>query len=161
MGDSSSTYVFPVKLVRLRANTVGRLQELARTPNADPWVSEVESFILDGGAASHRFEPRSAILLATENEVLIGAAVHHPATSYPGAQYISVILVDHRMRGRGFGRKLIRAVIEDARSSGRPYVHWVVHPENESMISLSREVVAGGVEIGTERESGYLIFIDP
>jgi GNAT superfamily N-acetyltransferase len=151
-----------VRLIRLRPNTIRRLQEIERTPNADPWVAEVESFILDGGAASHRFEPLSAILLADDDGRLVGAAVHHPDAAYPGAQYISAVLVDHRMRGQGLGRAVFRAVIDDARSSsGRPYVLWVVHPQNLAMIALSREMVAGGVEVGRERNSGYLIFIDP
>ncbi len=151
-----------MRLIRLRANTIRRLQEIERTPYADRWVAEVESFILDGGAASHRFEPRSAILLADDDGRLVGAAVHHPDPTYPGAQYISAVLVDHRMRGRGLGRGVFRAVIDDARnSSGRPHVFWVVHPQNTPMIELSREMVAGGVEVGRERTSGYLIFIDP
>jgi RimJ/RimL family protein N-acetyltransferase len=151
-----------VRLIRLRAGTIRRLRELERTPSPDPWVAEVESFILDGGAASHRLEPLSAILLADDAGRAIGAAVHHPAGRLAGAQYISAVLLDHRYRGRGLGDELFRAVIADARStSGRPYVTWVVHPDNAPMIALSRRVVSEHVEIGTQQATGYLIFVDP
>jgi hypothetical protein len=36
-----------------------------------------------------------------------------------------------------------------------------VHPQNESMIALSRSFVADKREFGIEPNSGYLIFIDP
>jgi RimJ/RimL family protein N-acetyltransferase len=151
-----------MRLVRLRANTIRRLRDIERTPDAPSWIEEVESFILDGGAASHRFEPQSSVLLADDEGRVVGAAVHHPADGYPGAEYISAVLLDHRRRGQGLGGDLIRAVIADARAaSGRPYVMWVVHPDNEAMITISRRVVAGGVEIGRHGETGYLIFIDP
>jgi hypothetical protein len=56
-----------MRLVRLTARTIRRLNDIERTPNAEPWVEEVERFVLDGGAASHRFEPQSSVLLADEN----------------------------------------------------------------------------------------------
>jgi GNAT superfamily N-acetyltransferase len=151
-----------VRLVRLRATTIRRLREIERTPNAESWVAEVESFILDGGAASHRLEPLSAIVLADDAGRTIGAAVHHPADGLPGAQYLSAVLLDHRFRGQGLGEKLLRAVVDDARqTSGRPYVTWVVHPANAAMIATSRRVVADGIELGVQPATGYLIFIDP
>lgn len=151
-----------MRLVRLRANTIRRLREIERTPNAEPWTAEVESFVLDGRAASHRLEPLSAVLVADDSGRVVGAAVHHPSAMYPGAQYISAMLLDHRVRGRGLGRQFLDAVIADARStSGRPYVLWTVHPENHPMIAISRRTVATGVEFGTERTTGYLIFVDP
>ncbi len=102
------------------------------------------------------------MLVADDSGRVVGAAVHHPSAMYPGAQYISAMLLDHRVRGRGLGRQFLDAVIADARStSGRPYVLWTVHPENHPMIAISRRTVATGVEFGTERTTGYLIFVDP
>jgi ribosomal protein S18 acetylase RimI-like enzyme len=151
-----------VRLIRLRASNIYRLNELVRTPNANSWTSEVESFILDGGAASHRFEPSSSILLAEVDGQIVGAAVHHPSDMFHGAQYVSAVLVDHRRRGSGFGRQLLRAVLDDAReSSGRPYVLWVVHPENTAMITLSRSLVSTGSEITRDASTGYLTFVYP
>jgi GNAT superfamily N-acetyltransferase len=151
-----------MRLTRLRPATLKRLWSIERTPDAESWVAEVEAFILDGGAWSHQFEPASSILVADESGTVIGAAVHHPAEEFPGARYISALLLDHRFRGRGLGRDLLRAVILDARErSSREYVMWAVHPSNAAMIAVSRAVVNGGVEIHRYEESGYLVFIDP
>ncbi len=151
-----------MRLIRLRASNIYRLKELERTPGANFWTPEVESFILDGGAASHRFEPSSSILLAEVEGQTVGAAVHHPSDTFHGAQYVSAVLVDHRRRGSGFGRQLLQAVIDDARgSSGRPYVLWVVHPDNTAMMTLSRSIVSTGSEIASDHSTGYLTFVDP
>ncbi len=150
-----------MKLVRLRASSVRRLRQIELTPNADPWVAEVEAYLLGGGAASHRAEPLSAVLLADDEGRVLGAAVHHPATGFPGAQYISAVMIDHRRRGNGLGRELFKAVLADARErSGKRYVIWTVHPQNAPMIALSRSVVADHSEFGIEPATGYLIFID-
>jgi L-amino acid N-acyltransferase YncA len=151
-----------MRLTRLRANSVHHLTELERTPKANSWTAEVESFILDGRAASHRFEPSSSILLADVDDRIIGAAVHHPSDTFHGAQYVSAVLVDHRQRGNGYGGELLQTVITDAReSSRRPYVLWVVHPDNTAMITLSRSLVAIGSEITRDPSTGYLTFVDP
>jgi GNAT superfamily N-acetyltransferase len=151
-----------MKLIRLRASSVRRLREIEPTPDAEPWIAEVETYILDGGAASHRFDPLSAVLLADDDGQVLGAAVHHPASAFPGAQYISALMIDHRHRGRGLGRKFFAALLADARErSGKRYLIWTVHPQNVSMIALSRSLVADKKEFGIEADSGYLIFIDP
>jgi GNAT superfamily N-acetyltransferase len=151
-----------MKLIRLRASSVRRLREIERTPNAEPWVAEVEAYVLDGGAASHRLDPLSAVLLADDDGHVLGAAVHHPASGFAGAQYISALMIDHRRRGQGLGREFFVAVLADARErSGKAYVIWTVHPQNESMIALSKSLVADKKEFGIEADSGYLIFIDP
>ena len=151
-----------MKLIPLRARSVRRLREIERTPNAEPWVAEVEAYVLDGGAASHRFDPLSAVLLADDDGNVLGAAVHHPASAFPGAQYISALMIDHRRRGHGLGREFLVAVLADARErSGKAYAIWTVRPQNESMIALSRSLVADKKEFGIEPNSGYLIFIDP
>jgi hypothetical protein len=50
-------------------------------------------------------------------------------------------------------------VVADARErSGRPYVGWAVHPENEAMLKLSRGVT---IQFGVDEETGYLQFVDP
>lgn len=151
-----------MKLIRLRASSVRRLREIEPTPDAEPWVAEVEKYLLEGGAASHRFDPLSAVLLADDDGRVLGAAVHHPASAFPGAQYISAVMIDHRRRGHGLGREFFVAVLADARErSGKRYVIWTVHPQNKSMIALSKSLVADKKEFGIEPDSGYLIFIDP
>jgi GNAT superfamily N-acetyltransferase len=151
-----------MKLIRLRASSVRRLREIEPTPDAEPWIAEVETYILDGGAASRRFDQLSAVLLADDDGQVLGAAVHHPASAFQGAQNISAVMIDHRHRGHGLGREFFAAVLADARErSGKRYLIWTAHPQNESMIALSKSLVADKKEFGIEAASGYLIFIDP
>jgi GNAT superfamily N-acetyltransferase len=91
---------------------------------------------------SHRFDPLSAVLLADDDGRVLGAAVHHPACAFPGTQYISALMIDHRRRGQGLGREFFVAVLADARErSGKRYVIWTAHPQNKSMIARSRSLV--------------------
>lgn len=147
-----------LELVQLGPTTFHRLRELARTPGQpDPWVVEVEDFILGAGVGSHFDEPASHILLAVDGDQVVGAVIHHP-DDLPGAEYISAVLVDHRQRRQGYGRKLLAAAIEHAISSGnRPHAVWVVHPDNAPMIKLSE---AAGELVGTH-SSGYRVFVYP
>jgi hypothetical protein len=71
-----------MRVTRLRPASLKKLWAIERTPNAEPWVAEVESFILDGGARSHQFEPASSILVVDMEGVVVGAAVHHQLRSF-------------------------------------------------------------------------------
>lgn len=142
-----------VKVTRLDAACIHRLGSIERSTTDQPWVREVEDFVLLGGAASHLGEPRSAILLLELNSrQVIGAAVHHPHHAMPGVQYLSAILIDHRWRGKKLGPAALAATIDDARvRSGRPYVAWTVHPQNAVMLRVSRQVVASGEALAVDR----------
>jgi len=148
-----------LELVELGPATLHRLHELERTPGEpDPWVSEVEDFILGPAVGTHIDEPASHILLAVDGDQAVGALVHHPDENYPGAEYISAIVVDHRKRGQGYGEQLLAAAIEHAiAASKRPHALWAVHPNNAPMIKLSESV---GELVGVH-SSGYRVFVHP
>lgn len=151
-----------MRLSKVGPRNLWQLKSIERTPNAPRWTVEVEDFLLGPGIGSHLHEPMSAILVADSLGRVIGAALHQPDEAFPGAQYLSAVLVDHRTRGQGLGRELLAAAIADARErSGREYVRWSVHPRNAPMIALSRSVVTDGVELGVYDGTGYLIFVDP
>jgi GNAT superfamily N-acetyltransferase len=70
----------------------------------------------------------------------------------PFVQYLAALYIDPRFRGEGLGAELFAAVLADARErTGRPYVAWVVHPENTAMLKLSRAI---GPEFATDPETG-------
>lgn len=151
-----------MKLSRVGARNLWQLRSIERTPDGPAWIVEVEGFLLGPGVGSHLHEPRSAILIADSDGTTVGAALHRPDEAFPGAQYLSAMVIDHRMRGRGFGRALLVAAITDARErSARGYVRWSVHPDNTAMIALSRSIVADCAELGRHEATGYLIFLDP
>jgi ribosomal protein S18 acetylase RimI-like enzyme len=74
-------------------------------------------------------------------------------------QYLAALYIDPRFRGEGLGAQVFAAVLADARErSGRPYVAWVVHPENVAMLKLSRAL---GREFAIDHETGYRQFVNP
>lgn len=148
-----------LELIELGPATLHRTRELERTPGKrEPWVSEVEDFFFSAAVGTHVDEPASFILLAVDGEQAVGAVVHYPDDNFPGAEYVSTILIDHRRRGRGYGRELLRVAIEHAISaSQRPHALWTVHPGNAPMLKLSEEVG----ELVDELSNGYRVFVRP
>jgi RimJ/RimL family protein N-acetyltransferase len=68
----------------------------------------------------------------------VGAVLHYDHEELPYVQYIAALYLDPRFRGEGLGAEAFAAVLADASErSGRPYVAWVVHPENSPMLNLS------------------------
>jgi ribosomal protein S18 acetylase RimI-like enzyme len=150
-----------VKLVRLGPSTIHRLKAIELTLDPAPYVAEIEAFMFGRGAATHLHEPHSALILADDSDNIVGAALHCQDESLPGCQYIAAILVDCRVRGRGFGRLLLDAVIADARQrSGHEYVRWLVHPDNAAMLKVSRSIATTS-ELGIHEATGHIEFIDP
>jgi ribosomal protein S18 acetylase RimI-like enzyme len=150
-----------VRLFRLGASEGARLTSLERSAGAPPWVSEVEDFILLGGAASHLLDPTSTVLIAHDDAGFVGAAIHYPYPGRPGAQYICAVAITAHRQGARLGRTFVDLVVADARRSGRPYVAWVVHPENTVMMRLSSSIVASGAAVGIDASTGYVLFVDP
>jgi GNAT superfamily N-acetyltransferase len=94
--------------------------------------------------------------LADDDGKVLGAAVHHPDSAFPGARHISALMIHHRRRGQGLGREFFVAVLADARErSGKRYVISTLHLQDESMIARSRSLVADKKEFGIESDSGY------
>ena len=147
-------------LRKLSRGAIRQLVEaIERNPEAEPWEIEVENILLDGIGASHLYETGSALLLADDEGQIVGAALHYSDDRLPGAQYIAIVLVDHRYRRLGYGRSLLQAVVTDAISrSGRSYAMWIVHPENAVMLRLSGDL---GEALGVDSVTGYVQFVYP
>ena len=156
-----------IKLRKLNNRNLWRLGELQRefSPRANaeksPSVAahEVERIIFEGTARSHLGDPGSVFLLLDANDRVVGAALHYNHEELPYVQYVAALFLDPRFRGQGLGAEALAAVVADARErSGRPYVAWVVHPENSVMLKLSRSL---GPEFAVDSETGYLQFVNP
>ncbi len=147
-------------LRKLSRGAIRQLVEaIERNPEAEPWEIEVENILLDGIGASHLYETGSALLLADDEGQIVGAALHYSDDRLPGAQYLAIVLVDHRYRGLGYGRSLLQAVVTDAISrSGRSYAMWIVHRENAVMLRLSGDL---GEALGVDSVTGYVQFVYP
>ncbi len=148
-----------IKLRKLNNRNLWRLGELQRETLPSVPASEVERIIFDGTARSHLGDPGSAFLLIDDRDRVVGAALHYNHEELPYVQYIAALYLDPRFRGEGLGAQAFAAVLADARErSGRPYVAWVVHPQNSPMLNLSRAL---GPEFATDPETGYLQFVNP
>lgn len=149
-----------LELVELGPTNFDLLDAIERTPEpTDEWVREVEDFILGPAVRTHLDEPASFIVAVKIDGDVRGAVVHHPLVGYPGSEYISAVLLDHRSRGQGHGRPLVEAVVQHATgASGRSYAVWAVHPDNAVMLELSAAV---GEEFAVDGQTGYRFFVAP
>ncbi|MDW3215482.1 MAG: GNAT family N-acetyltransferase [Ilumatobacteraceae bacterium] len=149
-----------LELVELGPTNFDLLDAIERTPEpTDEWVREVEDFILGPAVRTHLDEPASFIVAVKIDGDVRGAVVHHQLVEYPGSEYISAVLIDHRSRGRGHGRSLVEAVVQHATgASGRSYAVWAVHPGNAVMLELSAAV---GEEFAVDGQTGYRFLVAP
>ena len=149
-----------IELVALDATNIGLLDAIERTPEPTAaWVREVEDFILGPAARTHLGDPASFIVAVKIDGEVRGAAVHHPLLGYPGSEYISAVLLDHRSRGHGHGKQFVEAVVQHATgASNRAYAVWAVHPSNAVMLEISARV---GEEFAVDEQSGYRYFVAP
>jgi RimJ/RimL family protein N-acetyltransferase len=148
-----------IKLRKLNNRNLWKLGELHREDFPAAPASEVERIIFEGTATSHLRDPGSAFLLIDDRDEIVGAALHYNHEELLYVQYVAALYLDPRFRGRGLGGEAFNAVLTDARErSGRPYVAWVVHPENTAMLKLSRVL---GPEFATDPATGYAQFVSP
>lgn len=148
-----------IKLRKLNNRTLWRISELQREASPSVAAAEVERMIFEGTARSHLGDRGSAFLLIDQNDRVVGAALHYNHEELPYVQYLAALYLDPRFRGQGLGSEVFAAVLNHANvRSGRPYVAWVVHPDNAAMLKLSRAL---GPEFAIDRETGYLQFVSP
>ncbi len=148
-----------IRLQKLSDRTLRQLGELLREQDPSLPTLEVERIIFEGTAQTHLGDPGSAFLLIDGDGRIVGAALHYNHEQLPFVQYIAAFFLDRRFRGEGLGREAFAAVVADARErSGRPYVAWIVHPENVAMLKLSREITT---QLGIDEDTGYLQFVYP
>ena len=125
-----------MRIVRVTAQNLWRIDQLERTPQAAPWVAEAEDFLLGGRAVGHLRRPGTTVL-AADHAAFVGLAISYPDPNYQQTIRLGSLCVDHRVRRRGVGRVLFDALVVDAVRS-EPYAIWLVHPDNTAMVGLSR-----------------------
>jgi RimJ/RimL family protein N-acetyltransferase len=148
-----------IKLRKINNRNLWRIGELHRESSPSDPALEVERILFEGTARSHLGDPGSAFLFIDDGDRVVGAALHYNHEELPFVQYVAALYLDPRYRSEGLGGEAFAAVLTDARErSGRLYVAWVVHPENDVMLRLSRQL---GPEFATDPETGYKQFVSP
>lgn len=116
-------------LVELAAAT-GKAEEVVSTPE------DIERYGFD-------CEPGFACLLAFAGGEAVGLAVYFYEFSTwrgtPGV-YIQDLYVSPKLRGGGFGRRLVDAVCDAARRWGSRYVKLAVHGENPGAVAFYHRI---------------------
>ncbi len=138
-----------MRIVRVTAQNVWRLEHIAKPPLAPPWTQEAEAFLLDGRAVAY-LRRVGAVMLAveaaahqnlrapvTQPDRCIGAAITFPDPVYQSTMRLGSVCIDHRNRGQGVGKTLFGALLLEALLA-EPYAVWLVHAENAAMLALSR-----------------------
>jgi GNAT superfamily N-acetyltransferase len=144
-----------VRIVRVGGRNVWRLAHLERTPQASLWAAEAEAFLLDGRAAFH-LRRAGTTMLAVMDETFIAVAILYRDPVYQECIRLGSLAVDHRHRGGGVGRLLFAAMLTEALLSAS-YAIWLVHPENDAMLHISRRDPRVSDE--SVDESGYVVFL--
>ena len=89
-------------------------------------------------------EPVFRFLVATENEQIVGLALYYfRYSTWKGkAIYLEDLVVKESHRGRGYGQKLLDAIVEEARQTGSKQVRWQVLDWNEPAINFYKKLGA-------------------
>lgn len=151
-----------MKIVRVTPQNLWRLQNIERTPNPDVWTNEAEQFLFDGRAVAI-LRNKGTIMLASEANGLdaadpqrfVGVAISYDDARYNETIRLGSLAVDHRFRGKGIGRALFVALLEEALRA-QPYALWLVHAENVPMLELSRSTPRVAAEVFTS--DGHIQF---
>lgn len=87
-------------------------------------------------------EPMRLYLAWEDGRVLGFAAlvVHRSTWARSHYVYLEDLFVDAAARGKGAGRALIKAVVDDGRAIGAERVYWVTHSHNATARSLYDQV---------------------
>lgn len=99
---------------------------------------------------------QSCRIVATENEHILGWAALSPVSSrcvYGGIGEVSVY-VGNNSRGKGMGKILLKALIQESEAEGLWTIQSGIFPENEGSIELHKKV--GFRYIGKREKVGKL-----
>jgi phosphinothricin acetyltransferase len=90
-----------------------------------------------------------------DGETLLGFATYGPFRAWPAYKYTveHSLYVDSRFRRRGFGRRLLEALVKDAQARDYHAVIGGIASDNAPSLKLHEQ--AGFVACGTIREAGY------
>jgi GNAT superfamily N-acetyltransferase len=125
-----------MRIIRVTAQNVWRLQQIERTVEPSTWVGEAEEFLFDG-RAMRLLRNEGTIMLAVDDGLFVGAGIAYPDPSFQTTSRLGAMSVDHRHRRAGVGRQLFEALLTEALRA-EPYVIWLVHQENVAMLALAR-----------------------
>ncbi len=147
-----------MRISRLQLAEIGRLKEMEPTPAPDLWAKEAEQFVFGGELAEfvRRYKDELSIMIAEQEGVAIAVGIMYPDPKFYATRLDSIV-VDHRVRKRGFGMAMLQAMVTEALKTGTAC--WLVHPNNAGMIVCSRRVEPYPDEASID--DGYVMFIAP
>jgi GNAT superfamily N-acetyltransferase len=100
------------------------------------------------------YEPVHALVAELDGQV-VGLAhyLFHRSTIAIGPNcYLQDLFTTEAVRGRGVGRALIEAVVEQARAAASPRVYWLTHETNATAMRLYDQVA---------ERSGFIVYRKP
>ena len=132
---------------QMASELVKRVFEGFVRPDLEPGGWEALCIYLDAAAFAQRLDLDHVVLLAETNGVLAGLSeIRH-------LQHVSLLVVDHRFFGKGIGRQLLAASIEECRKRNSELERVTVHAsryaigfyERRGFTAMSEELVKDGV----------------
>ena len=90
-------------------------------------------------------DPRVRMLVAEIAGRVVGYAMFHDSYDTANAArglYLNDIIVDESVRGAGVARRLMGAVMREARKQGDVFVWWVAKPTNARALAFYRKLGA-------------------
>jgi GNAT superfamily N-acetyltransferase len=147
-----------MKISRLSLAEIGRLKDIEPSPAPDPWAQEAEQFVFDGELAEfvRKYKNDLSIMVGEHDGVVIAVGVMYPDPRFYATRLGSIV-VDHRVRKKGFGMNMLQGLVTEALKTGN--VCWLVHPNNQGMLICSRRVDPKPDEASID--DGYVMFIAP
>jgi diamine N-acetyltransferase len=137
--------------VSLREVTAENLRDvlaLAVAPEQTGYVASNATSI-----AQAHFEPRAWFRAVAADDALVGFVMVYRV---PASRefYIWRFMIDARFQGRGFGRRALELLLDEARSDGAAEVTLSVHPGEHSALGF---YVRAGFEDTGEREGDEVV----
>lgn len=146
-----------ITVTQVTSRSADVLGQFQATPQADPWVAEVETYLL-GPAMKNQIKNGGALWVITSQGLPVGLAATCPH-QYFAAELLQAFMIDRRHRGHGLARPALEAVLTAVHAvSFSRYTMWLVHPNNHIMVKLSASIDPAG---GTPTDDGYLMFAHP
>lgn len=143
-----------MRVVRLTPRTAWRLTEIEPTPEPTRPVAEAEEFMFDGHAARY-MRNRQSLLIAIDIGTLVAVGVAYSDPRFHHCTRLGSIVVDHRHRRAGYGRRLLNELLDESLRC-EPYALWLVDSTSDAMLRLSRSHPCVKDEALTE--GGYVQF---
>ena len=119
--------------------------------DVEPWSDDRRR----GWWDQHQGHPRLVVLVATVDDVVVGAAYsswYRPKVGYERSVETSIVL-DPDHTGRGFGATLYTALLDELAVAGTHRAYAVVALPNGPSVALHHRL--GFTDVGVEDECGY------